>query len=203
MTWSASADVETVASSYGLTRALPYANALVANPAGFNPKAFSVLTDDPPGARRSTRVYIGDVHGRVWKFLTARPDVAIPRGRPRRGPAGGPAVSLLGDAAPGPTRAGPALRVRDVGRRRSPGDGPFRIFGFIDKGADVTGHFRRDHRLDAGERHPDLPAVEPLFERNFDQGDPEVDCGYTTEAVFRGTVQPATAFECDDIVATP
>ena len=31
--------------------------------------------------------------------------------------------------------------------------------------------------------------------REFDQGEPDADCGYTEEAFFRGTVQPATTFE--------
>jgi hypothetical protein len=35
-----------------------------------------------------------------------------------------------------------------------------------------------------------------LFNRVFDQGTPDANCGYTEEAVFRGTAQPSTAFEC-------
>jgi hypothetical protein len=43
-----------------------------------------------------------------------------------------------------------------------------------------------------------MPAVN-LFAQKFDQGEPEVDCGYTKEAFFRGTLQPATTFECGEI----
>jgi len=43
--------------------------------------------------------------------------------------------------------------------------------------------------------------VESLFTRAFDQGDPEAECGYTEEAYFRGTVQPAATFECPSGVA--
>jgi hypothetical protein len=40
--------------------------------------------------------------------------------------------------------------------------------------------------------------VEPRFVETFAQGSPEVDCGITTEALFRGTVQPTSAVECSE-----
>jgi hypothetical protein len=83
--------------------------------------------------------------------------------------------------------------------------GPFQMFAFRDDGIDT------DTALGAGSTDGTvttfLPAVNlykgpapiPLGGRFFDQGTPDADCGYTTEAVFRGTVQPATAFECSSI----
>jgi hypothetical protein len=38
--------------------------------------------------------------------------------------------------------------------------------------------------------------VRPQFVRQFDPGDPEASCGYPTEAVFRGTIQPTSVVEC-------
>ena len=80
----ASVDVETKAATEGLKRdpqplesskkpPKPYNNALVANPAGFNPKIFSPFTTVHPAAAEVSRVYIGDVYGRVWKFLPPSP----------------------------------------------------------------------------------------------------------------------------------
>jgi hypothetical protein len=197
----ASADVEMVASSFGLTRSLPYANALVANPAGFNPEAFSVLKTIHPAASVLTRVYIGDVHGRVWKFLTSRPDLAIPLADLGPGQPVATAISLLG-LPPRPDTPVPYVFVTSGADGRQ-ATGPFRNFGFVDKGGDAPATPDGTSGSTLVNATRTYLPVEPLFERDFDQGEPEVDCGYTTEAVFRGTVQPATAFECDDIVADP
>jgi hypothetical protein len=45
----------------------PPQNAIVASPSAFSPVALSNLSKNPAGALVS-RVYVGDVHGRVWKF---------------------------------------------------------------------------------------------------------------------------------------
>ena len=68
----------------------------MANAVGFNPKIFSPLTTVHPAASQVTRVYIGDVHGRLWKFLTARPDVALPVADLGPGQAVGTAVPCSG-----------------------------------------------------------------------------------------------------------
>jgi hypothetical protein len=74
--------------------------------------------------------------------------------------------------------------------------GPFQMFAFRDDGTDT------DTAIGAGSTVGTvttyLPAVQ-LFSRFFDQGTPEANCGYTAEAVFRGTVQPAAAIECSGI----
>ena len=48
-----------------------------------------------------------------------------------------------------------------------------------------------------------FPPAVALFTRYFDQGLPEANCGYTEEAVFRGTVQPSTTFEISDTYTVP
>jgi hypothetical protein len=170
-----------------------YPNALVANAVGFNPKIFSPLTTVHPAASQVKRVYIGDVHGRVWKFLTARPDVALPLADLGADQPVGAAVSLIG-MPPQPGTPVPHVFVTSGADRRAAG--PFQMFAFRDDGTDT------DTAVGAGSTAGTvttfLPAVQ-LFARFFDQGTPEASCGYTTEAVFRGTVQPAAAFECSSI----
>ncbi len=171
-----------------------YRNALVANPVGFNPKVFSPLTTVHPAAAQVTRVYIGDVHGRLWKFLTASPDVAIPLADLGADQAIGSAASLLG-LPPQPGTPVPHIFVSAGAELRSAG--PFQMFGFRDDGTDT------DTTVGAGSTTGSvttfLPAVQ-LFSRFFDQGTTLAPCsGVTEEAVFRGTVQPTTAVECSAI----
>jgi hypothetical protein len=105
----------------------------------------------------------------------------------------GSAVSLLG-MPPQPGTPVPHVFVTSGADRRAAG--PFQMFAFRDDGTDT------DTAVGAGSTAGTvttfLPAVQ-LFSRFFDQGTPEASCGYTTEAVFRGTVQPAAAFECSSI----
>jgi hypothetical protein len=179
-----------------------YPNALVSNAVGFNPKIFSPLTTVHPAASQVKRVYIGDVHGRLWKFLTARPDVALPLADLGADQPVGVAVSLIG-MPPQPGTPVPNIFVTSGADKRAAG--PFLMFAFRDNGTDT------DTAIGAGGAgcvDPSapcqgtvttyLPAVR-LFTRFFDQGTPEGSCGYTTEAVFRGTVQPAAAFECSAV----
>jgi hypothetical protein len=56
---------------------MPYENAIVASPSGFNPQqlaAGSLIGN--PAASKTTRMYVGDVHGRVWRMLTDAPGTA-------------------------------------------------------------------------------------------------------------------------------
>ena len=71
--------------------------------------------------------------------------------------------------------------------------GPFQMFAFRDDGTDTDTAIGAASTVGAVTTY--LPAVS-LFARFYDQGTPDANCGYTTEAVFRGTVQPAAAFEC-------
>jgi hypothetical protein len=76
-------------------------------------------------------------------------------------------------------------------------DGPFKNYSLLDTGVDTD-------PTTTGTEVGTGPAagvttflpVRPQFVRAFDQGDPEANCGYTTEAVFRGTVQPTSVVEC-------
>jgi hypothetical protein len=187
-----------VAAANNLDRTgLSYPNALVANAVGFNPAVFSLLQTVHPAASAPTRVYIGDTHGRLWKFLTARPEVAIPAADLENDPLVpqpvGTAVSLLG-MPPSPDVPVPFIYVVSGNDIRA--DGPFKMFGFRDEGTDTQ-------VLPAGDvLENEVRAFRPIFSihtRTFDQGTPEANCGYTEEAVFRGTIQPATAFECSNI----
>jgi hypothetical protein len=198
------ADVEAAASSAGLSRSLPYSNSIVANVVGFNPSAFPILHGFHPSNDYVRRLYFGDTYGRLWKVLTAEPDVAIPVADLGADQPVGTAVGLLGmppsqylpDGSPSPTNSSdvvPYVFVSSGNDLRA--DGPFGNYGFRDDGAET------DTSVGAPVSPNGVatfPPVVSLFARQFDQGDPEADCGYTEEAVFRGTVQPATTFECSD-----
>jgi hypothetical protein len=191
----ATADVEAAAAALGIDRpTLTYPNALVANAVGFNPAVFSLLQTVHPAASAPTRVYIGDIHGRLWKFLTARPEVALPVADLGEDQPVGTAVSLLG-IPPSPDTPVPYIFAVSGNERRA--DGPFKMFGFIDEGTD-------DDISIPGTDTSGAPVTTYLpsrwlHTREYDQGLPEANCGYTEEAVFRGTIQPATAFECSNI----
>jgi hypothetical protein len=209
----AAVDVETVAASNGLTRSIcatdlvtgkpvetatcsVMPNALVANSVSFNRSAFGgaaakVFNVNPhPWSSSSARVYIGDLHGRIWKFLTASPDVAIPVADLGATQPIATAVALLAEGADPATNVPLVLVSAGADKRAS---GPFRSFSLRDNGTDtstVTGLTVTDDGVTT------FAPVEKLFARTFDQGDPEANCGYPTEAVFRGTIQPAGAVEC-------
>ncbi len=179
-----------------------YANALVANPVGFNPKNFSLLTTVHPAASQVTRVYIGDLHGRLWKFLTggptARPDIPLQAADLGSDQPVATAASLLG-LPPQPAVPIPSVFVTSGNESRA--NGPFRVFGFQDTGSDTdfaVGAGATATAIGGGSVTAFAP-VNNLHARTFDQGTPQFDCGYTEEAIFRGTIQPTTAFECSAI----
>jgi hypothetical protein len=191
----AAKDVEQVAAANGLTRSAgtpPYPNALVANVVGFNPGAFSPIETVHPAATKATRLYFGDLHGRLWKVLTAAPDVVIPVADLGADQPIGTAVSLLG-MPPQPDPSVPYVFLSSGNDRRA--DGPFKNFAFRDDGTDTE--LTIGSPVTANDVST-FPPVVSLFTRQYDQGTPEANCGYTAEAVFRGTVQPTTAFACPD-----
>jgi hypothetical protein len=171
-------------------------NALVANSVSFNRSAFKGVAlkklnlNPHPWSFSSARVYAGDLHGRLWKFLTDRPDLAIPIADLGADQPVGTAVALLAEGEDPETNVPVIFASSGADRRAS---GPFRNFTFRDDGTDtetlVTGSSTDDGVTTFA------PAVK-LFARTYDQGTPDVECGYTTEAVFRGTIQPAGAVEC-------
>jgi len=168
-----------------------YPNALVANAVGFQPKVFSLLGTVHPSADKVKRVYIGDVHGRLWKFLTLDPSLALLAADLGANEAVGTAASLLG-LPPQPSVPTPLVFVTSGADKRA--NGPFRVFAFRDDGSDTN------TTVGAPSTNDGVTTFAPmakLFARTFDQGaGPTPDCGYPTEALFRGTVQPAAAFEC-------
>jgi hypothetical protein len=203
----AAVDVEDVAASYGLTRSgLSYPNAIVANSVSFNRSAFMSISakqfnvNPHPWSFVSTRVYVGDLHGRLWKFLSAYPNVALPAADLGEDQPVGTAVALMGEdvdpLVPNPATMIPNIFVSTGAERRA--EGPFRSYSLIDTGVDTA-------PTTTGTEVGTGPAagvttflpVRPQFVEEFDQGVPEADCGYTTESVFRGTIQPTSVVECD------
>ena len=197
----ASVDVEQAAAGFGLTRSNPaVAQAtLVANPAGFQPLLFQELKTVHPAATYLERVYIADTHGRVWKFLTAAPDVAIPFADLGQDQPVGTAVALNGLPPYNETTGtNPVPYVHVTSGNDSRATGPFKIFAFRDDGDKVstaTGSSVTANQVTS------FPPSVSLYTRTFDPGTPQANCGYTEEALFRGTVQPMTTYGrewCDD-----
>jgi hypothetical protein len=148
-------------------------NALVAGPAAYNPRA-----QDPPGTSvhdpidRVTRVYIPDIQGRIWKFTAASSDVFFDAG-PTQPMAS--SVALLKFADPQSGQVLPHVYAEAGNDDRVPDfAGPFNMYGLRDNDVSDT-------------------VVTPatvLFASPFPL---PVGPGLST-VPFRGTVQPATAF---------
>ena len=199
----ASVDVEQAAAAFGLTRSNPAVvqPTLVANPPASSPRSSRSLESVHPAATYLERVYIADTHGRVWKFLTAAPDVAIPFGDLGEDQPVGTAVALNGlppyNETTGQTNPVPYVHVTSGNDSRA--TGPFKIFAFRDDGDKVS--TATGSSVTANQVTSFPPAVS-LYTRTFDPGTPQANCGYTEEALFRGTVQPMTTYGegnwCDD-----
>ncbi len=176
----ASVDVEQAAAGFGLTRSSPAVAqpTLVANPAGFQPQIFQKFKTVHPAATYLERVYIADTHGRVWKFLTAAPDVAIPFADLGQDQPVGTAAALNGlplyNESTGQTNPVPYVHVTSGNDSRA--QGPFKIFAFRDDGDKVS--TATGPSVTANEVTSFPPAVS-LYTRTFDPGTPQADCGYT------------------------
>ena len=209
----AAVDVEQVAATapHGvpLTRTgLTYRNALVANPAAFVPEAYKPLTAPHPASSKTERVYIADLHGRLWKFLSDFPRVAIPAADLGFDQPVGIPVAILGLGDPVKSFV---FVTSGLDRRAN---GPFKIYGFRDDGD-------RADTVTTGASTPALNGVvtflpfaistdpattTPFAPRTFDQGPPgPAPCAGAPlpPALFRGTVQPAVALECSTDPLTP
>ena len=164
----ASVDVEQAAAGFGLTRSNPAVAqpTLVANPAGFQPQIFQELKTVHPAATYLERVYIADTHGRVWKFLTAAPDVAIPFADLGQDQPVGTAVALNGlppyNETTGQTNPVPYVHVTSGNDSRATGAVqdlrlPRRRRQGLDRDR-VLGDRQPGHLLPAGRLalHPDL-----------------------------------------------
>ncbi len=197
----ASVDVEPVATANGMARpgrlganGVAYTNAIVANPVAFNSSRFSPGTSPNPAAAQLSRVYVGDLYGRLWKLLTASPNVVIPFAD-LEDPSGvgahqpvGTAASLIG-LPPGTPPITPYVFVTTGNDNRE--NGPFIVAAFRDDGDDTTTTVGAP--VVANSVKSFLPAVS-LFSRAFDQGPVTNAAAPTPFPVFRGTAQPATAF---------
>jgi Tfp pilus tip-associated adhesin PilY1 len=122
----------------GARGGMPFANAIVASPAGFNPSTYAPLVSVHPAVNKLRRVYVGDVHGILWKFLTADPTQAIKFADLGAAQPIGTPVALLGigtDPDHPDENAVPWVYATSGADRRL--DGPFKIYGFRDEGGDT------------------------------------------------------------------
>jgi hypothetical protein len=161
-----------------------YTNAIVAPPVAyiasdFDPNRIGHAMNDV-----ATRVYVGDLHGRVWKFLTPRLDLAIqfadiganqPIATPfslLMLPFGNGVPHIYGESG-NDTRADSTVT------------GPFRLFAF------------RDDQTDTDTSAP-TPTITPST-INACITAPQLPCLFARDLVttFRGTVQPASVYVAD------
>ena len=148
-----------------------FQNALVANPVIYAPERLVAGLDLPhPASPINEAAYIGDIHGRLWRFDSNDPGTRqLFRNLGPDQPMGvGPALLNLGAAH---------VFVETGADARVPAPaGGFRMFGFRDDGPPYP----------AGIPIPPLPA--PEFGLSF----PPPPAG---KGDYRGTVQPLTAFD--------
>jgi hypothetical protein len=197
----ARADVDAAAAAIGGTFARsspPFPTALVANVAGFSKARFTPGVALHPAKDFTTRNYVGDVQGRIWKFLVAAPSVALPvadigADQPMGTPLG--LFGLLGNAgsftaAANPVTDPPNLRPAIFGSsgndNRIPTDPndpipQFKNFGVFDVGDDTN---TTPGTATPGGGGIDVfsPNIQFLLAEPFPQ-----------DSNFRGTLQPTTA----------
>jgi hypothetical protein len=161
-------------------------NALVASPAVFSPKPLKYMYAGNPSGEKATRVYIGDVYGRLWKFLPSTAKTGFPAILMQdfgvQQTIGVP-VALLNLDYDGAEKPYVFLETGRDNRVTPPpaATPPFKIIGLRDEASDS----------DVG---PQTPYE--LFPRS-DPGTPGIDLPGPPDPVkfrFRGTSQPATAF---------
>ncbi|HWX23963.1 MAG TPA: hypothetical protein VN083_02935, partial [Vicinamibacteria bacterium] len=180
----AAVDVNGPAVPASLSRAgIAYPNALVADPAGFNPSQFTELTTPANLSGTATeRAFIGDLYGRVFKFLAADPtkiepvaDLGIDQ------PVATPAALIGIIPTIGPKIPQPYIYVESGNETRQPDTTTFKYFGFKDTGdkADTS------PGSSTGTPDPAVFVFQPNITFLFDGQFP---------TSFRGTIQPATAF---------
>jgi hypothetical protein len=142
-------------------------NALVAGPAAFNPSAQRAPTESRQDLEdRVTRIYIPDIHGRIWKFNTASGGLMHSAG-PAQPIANNLALLKIGGLPSIFGNSGNDTRVPDAA-------GPFRMFGFTDTVTDDLNLTTLFTPIGA------FPIAFP--------GPPP------SNVLFRGTTQPAVAF---------
>jgi hypothetical protein len=173
----AAVDVEQEAADAGVQRTgLSYANALVASPVAFNATEFRTIGGPGHPADPVTRVYIGDLHGRLWKFLSSDPTQALLLADLGADQPVGTAGALLGLPGDAPK---PFIYVTSGHDSRAPANTGFKLFGFRDDGDDTTATYGSA----TATTDPDVNVYSPgayLFSKDLGTN-------------FRGTIQPATA----------
>jgi len=174
----AAVDVEAQAATDGVARSgMPYTNALVAPPAAFS-KGQLVVNQTAHPSDPVTRVYFGDLHGRLWKVVSADPTKAVLMADLGEDQAVGVGAALISLAEK------PHVYVAAGNDSRAAG--PFKFFGFRDDGSDTdTTHGSPGPATGDSTVQVASPAVF-LFSEEFDTN-------------FRGTLQPATAFTTDQL----
>lgn len=151
---------------------LGFENALVASPAAFNGTQLQAATImSHPSEGTVDKVYLGDIHGRLWRFFAdgTAPDLFKDAGSDQ--PIG-VAAALANHKCESCTGPKPHVYIESGydSRVGSPVTPPFRIWGLRDDG--------------------DTAVATDLFTIDFPNTAPDFRPG------FRGTSQPATAFEC-------
>jgi hypothetical protein len=158
---------------------LAYANAIVANPIVFNASRFLYaaggVASPNVAAAPARRIYVGDLYGRFWKFLTAAPDIPLPVADLGADQPVATAGSLIGLPANSPN-AKPYVYVTTGNDNRA--TGTFKNFGFLDDGSDTSLTVALPITQNGIKVYPPLTSQ---FVIDFQPG-------------FRGTVQPATAY---------
>ncbi len=176
-------DVVAAASYPSINRSgMAWANALVANPVIFNASRFLYAAGGVPSpnvaAAPARRVFIADLWGRQWKFLTAAPDKPLPVADLGSDQPVATANALLGLPANDPN-AKPYVYTTSGNENRAPiPNSQFKNFGFRDDGSDTSlavSPSVTQNGIDV------FPPMQSLFVIPFQDN-------------FRGTVQPATAY---------
>jgi hypothetical protein len=158
---------------------MPYANAIVANPIAFNPSRYVYaaggVASPSVAAGEARRVYVADLYGRFWKFLTAAPDIAIPGADLGADQPVATAGSLIG-LPPNDLATTPYVFLTSGNDNRA--TGTFQNFGFMDEGDNTT-----------------TAVSSPVTQNGIDVYPPmKSDFVIDFEPGFRGTVQPATFY---------
>jgi hypothetical protein len=187
---------ETVESSYSeLKRSgMAYDNAIVANPVVFNPSRYIYMPGGVPSpnvaAATATRVYVGDLYGRVWKFLTAAPDLALPVADLGADQPVATAASLIG-FPPNTLDTVPHVYVTTGNDSRATVSStrPWGNFGFKDGGDNVT------YAVSPPVTKNGIKVYPPMDLAQDSDGNSSYPVWY--EKAFRGTVQPTTTYSDD------
>ncbi len=173
-----------------------YANALVASPSLYAKDLFVSKFATHPSGTKATRIYIGDLHGRLWKFLPRHPITPILFADLGKDQPIATGATLA--AFPVSDQGLPHIYVSTGNDSRAdpdttatpPGTGPFLNAGFRD---DVVSN-------------DDLtPTASPSIS-GCAVGTPVLPCLFTqifldeqqNPGLFRGTVQPATVLNDSD-----